>query len=46
VTTIHPAIDCGVHPAAPGMPALLPYLDEYWRSFPARLENNYVVVEA
>jgi hypothetical protein len=31
VTTIHPAIDCDVHPAAPGMRALLPYLDEYWR---------------
>ncbi len=25
------AIDCDVHPAVPGMAALLPYLDEYWR---------------
>ena len=24
-------IDCDVHPALPGMHALLPYLDEYWR---------------
>jgi len=26
------AIDCDVHPAVPGMQALLPYLDEYWRA--------------
>jgi predicted TIM-barrel fold metal-dependent hydrolase len=25
------AIDCDLHPAMPGAPALLPYLDEYWR---------------
>jgi uncharacterized protein len=25
------AIDCDVHVAAPGLPALVPYLDEYWR---------------
>ena len=25
------AIDCDLHPAMPGMPALLPYLDDYWR---------------
>jgi predicted TIM-barrel fold metal-dependent hydrolase len=24
-------IDCDVHPAVPGMAALLPYLDDYWR---------------
>jgi len=24
-------IDCDVHPALPGMAALLPYLDQYWR---------------
>ena len=24
-------IDCDVHPAVPGMHALLPYLEEYWR---------------
>jgi uncharacterized protein len=24
-------IDCDVHPAVPGMQALLPYLDDYWR---------------
>ncbi len=24
-------IDCDVHPALPGMAALLPYLDDYWR---------------
>ena len=26
------AIDCDVHPALPGMRALLPYLDDYWRA--------------
>ena len=26
------AIDCDVHPAVPGMSALLPYLDEHWRT--------------
>jgi predicted TIM-barrel fold metal-dependent hydrolase len=25
------AIDCDVHPAVPGVQALLPYLDEHWR---------------
>jgi predicted TIM-barrel fold metal-dependent hydrolase len=25
------AIDCDLHPAPPGVPALLPYLDDYWR---------------
>ncbi|MPZ59284.1 MAG: amidohydrolase family protein [Rhizobiales bacterium] len=25
------AIDCDVHPTVPGMKALLPYLDDYWR---------------
>jgi len=25
------AIDCDLHPAVPGMRALLPYLDEHWR---------------
>lgn len=25
------AIDCDLHPAVPGMNALVPYLDEYWR---------------
>ena len=24
-------IDCDVHPALPGIAALLPYLDDYWR---------------
>ena len=26
------AIDCDVHPAVPGMEALLPHLDDYWRA--------------
>ena len=26
------AIDCDVHPAVPGMQALLPYLDQHWRT--------------
>jgi len=30
VTDLH-AIDCDVHPAVPGMKALAPYLDEFWR---------------
>jgi hypothetical protein len=25
------AIDCDVHPSVPGIAALLPYLDDYWR---------------
>jgi hypothetical protein len=24
-------IDCDVHPVVPGLPALMPYLDEMWR---------------
>lgn len=27
---LHDAIDCDLHPAMPGVPALLPYLDEFW----------------
>jgi predicted TIM-barrel fold metal-dependent hydrolase len=27
----HGAIDCDIHPAVPGMRALLPYLDDHWR---------------
>src|SRR6266567_1708518 len=30
--TFRGAIDCDLHPAMPGAPALLPYLDEYWRN--------------
>jgi len=26
---LHDAIDCDLHPAMPGVPALLPYLDEF-----------------
>src|SRR5258705_507185 len=26
------AVDCDVHPAVPGMQALLPYLDDHWRT--------------
>lgn len=34
-------IDCDVHPAVPGMNALLPYLDDYWRhSFEMRGINR------
>src|SRR5258708_29263363 len=32
LTNTVPAIDCDVHPAAPSMAALLPFLDEYWRN--------------
>src|SRR5258708_1169346 len=32
LTTILPAIDCDVHPAAPTMPELMPFLEEYWRN--------------
>src|SRR5258708_37185884 len=32
LTSILPAIDCDVHPAAPTMPELLPFLEEYWRN--------------
>ena len=31
LTDTFPAIDCDVHPAAPTMAALLPFLEEYWR---------------
>jgi predicted TIM-barrel fold metal-dependent hydrolase len=27
-----PAIDCDVHIAVPGVPSIMPYLDDYWRS--------------
>jgi uncharacterized protein len=33
------AIDCDVHPAMPGVPALLPYLDDYWRD---QLANRHI----
>jgi predicted TIM-barrel fold metal-dependent hydrolase len=33
------AIDCDLHPAMPGVPALLPYLDEYWRD---QLVNRHI----
>jgi hypothetical protein len=49
VTDTFPAISCDVHPAAPSMAALLPFLDEYWRNSVVErriLEDNYVVVEA
>lgn len=29
--TFKGAIDCDVHPSVPGIQALLPYLDDYWR---------------
>jgi hypothetical protein len=32
LTSTFPAIDCDVHPAAPAMAALLPFLEEYWRN--------------
>jgi uncharacterized protein len=27
----HGAVDCDIHPTVPGMAALLPYMDDYWR---------------
>ena len=33
------AIDCDLHPAPPGVQALLPYLDEYWRD---QLVNRHI----
>src|SRR5215831_18147371 len=33
------AIDCDLHPAMPGVPALLPYLDDYWRD---QLVNRHI----
>jgi predicted TIM-barrel fold metal-dependent hydrolase len=39
------AIDCDVHPATPPTPALLPYLDEYWRDqFVNRHIDRYTFV--
>jgi predicted TIM-barrel fold metal-dependent hydrolase len=32
LTSTFPAIDCDVHPAAPAMAGLLPFLEEYWRN--------------
>jgi nitrite reductase/ring-hydroxylating ferredoxin subunit len=32
LTCTFPAIDCDVHPAAPTMQPLLPFLEEYWRN--------------
>ena len=33
------AIDCDLHPAMPGVAALLPYLDDYWRD---QLVNRHI----
>src|SRR5215470_2396259 len=33
------AIDCDLHPAMPSVPALLPYLDDYWRD---QLANRHI----
>lgn len=33
------AIDCDLHPAMPGVPALLPYLDEFWAD---QLSNRHI----
>jgi predicted TIM-barrel fold metal-dependent hydrolase len=33
------AIDCDLHPAMPAVPALLPYLDDYWRD---QLSNRHI----
>jgi predicted TIM-barrel fold metal-dependent hydrolase len=33
------AIDCDLHPAMPSVPALLPYLDDYWRD---QLVNRHI----
>ena len=33
------AIDCDVHPAMPGVTALLPYLDDYWRD---QISNRHI----
>ena len=33
------AVDCDIHPAAPPMSALLPYMSEYWRD---QLSNRHV----
>ena len=31
MASVQGGIDCDVHPAVPGMAALMPYLDEYWQ---------------
>jgi predicted TIM-barrel fold metal-dependent hydrolase len=36
---IEGAVDCDLHPALPGVPALLPYLDDYWRD---QLVNRHI----
>ena len=36
---LHDAIDCDLHPAMPGVPALLPYLDEFWAD---QLANRHI----
>src|ERR1700716_1609709 len=33
------AIDCDLHPAMPGMAALLPHLDDYWRD---QITNRHI----
>jgi predicted TIM-barrel fold metal-dependent hydrolase len=33
------AIDCDLHPGMPGVTALLPYLDDYWRD---QLSNRHI----
>src|SRR5688572_11747157 len=33
------AIDCDIHPSAPDMPALLPYMSEYWRD---QITNRFI----
>jgi predicted TIM-barrel fold metal-dependent hydrolase len=33
------AVDCDLHPAMPSVPALLPYLDDYWRD---QLVNRHI----
>jgi predicted TIM-barrel fold metal-dependent hydrolase len=36
---LHGAIDCDLHPAMPSVPALLPYLDEFWAD---QLANRHI----
>ena len=38
------AIDCDLHPHVPGVAALLPYMDEYWRS--TLVERGIEVLES
>ena len=33
------AVDCDIHPAAPPITALLPYMSEYWRE---QIRNRYI----